>query len=98
MSRRIDICPTCKGKGEIIVDNWLTEGRSEEELAKEAEEALADIVEVVRCKNCSCAESLPSGLLRCRLHSVYSMFGNSIFNVKPDDYCSYGERRANDGT
>lgn len=25
MSRRIDICPTCKGKGEIIVDNWLTE-------------------------------------------------------------------------
>ena len=53
----------------------------------------ADVVEVVRCKDCSCAESLPSGLLRCQLHSVYSMFGNSIFNVKPDDYCSYGERR-----
>ena len=53
----------------------------------------ADVVEVIRCKDCSCAESLPSGLLRCRLHSVHSMFGNSIFNVKPDDYCSYGERK-----
>lgn len=48
MSRRIDICPTCKGKGEIIVDNWLTEGMTEEEIAREKEKALADIVEVVR--------------------------------------------------
>lgn len=55
----------------------------------------ADVVEVVRCKDCICAETLPSGLLRCRLHSVYSMFRNSIFNVKPDDYCSYGERSEN---
>ena len=40
MSRRIDICPTCKGKGEIIVDNWITEGMSEEELAKKMAEEM----------------------------------------------------------
>lgn len=58
----------------------------------------ADVVEVVRCKDCVCADTLPSGLFRCQKHSVYSMFGNSIFNVKPEDFCSYGERRTDDGT
>lgn len=51
-----------------------------------------DFVEVVRCKDCVYADCLPSGLFRCRKHSVYSMFRNSILNVNPDDYCSFGER------
>lgn len=55
----------------------------------------ADVVEVVRCKDCSYADILPSGLYRCRLHSVYSMFGNSIFNVIAEDYCSRAERSEN---
>lgn len=40
MSRRIEKCRACAGTGQIIVDNWLTEGRSPEELKKEAEEAI----------------------------------------------------------
>ena len=82
MSRRIDICPTCKGKGEIIVDDWLTEGMTEEEIAKEKEKALADIVEVVRCRDC--------------IHSTY--YGKICHysvgkDVMPDHYCIYGERK-----
>ena len=85
MSRWTEKCPTCKGKGEIIVDNWLTEGRTEEELAREKEEALADIVEVVRCKD-------------CKYYQNDTVFGQGWCNgksVKKDDYCSYGERSEN---
>ena len=53
----------------------------------------ADAVEVVRCKDCVYADCLPSGLFRCRKHSVYSMFRNSILNVRHEDYCSFGERK-----
>lgn len=89
MSRRIDICPTCKGKGEIIVDNWLTEGMTEEELAKEEEKALADIVEVVRCKECKhFTEEMIGDDLEGFCKSVSGML-----NPAPDFYCSYGERR-----
>ena len=56
----------------------------------------ADVVEVVRCKDCVYADCLPSGLFRCRKHSEYSMFRNSILNVRPDDYCSFGEKRTDD--
>ena len=90
MSRRIDICPTCKGKGEIIVDNWLTEGSSEEELAKEAEEALADIVEVVRCKHCNWGRKMVNG--------YYSCVVDRRLSHNENDYCSYGERRGNDNS
>lgn len=53
----------------------------------------ADIAEVIRCKDCKQAEELPSGLFRCKLHSVYTAFYDSVFNVKADDFCSYGERK-----
>ena len=53
----------------------------------------ADVVEVTRCKDCVYADCLPSGLFRCRKHSVYSMFRNSILNVRHEDYCSFGERK-----
>ena len=52
-----------------------------------------DIVGVVRCKDCKQAKELPSGLFRCKLHSVYTAFYDSVFNVKADDFCSYGERK-----
>ena len=54
-----------------------------------------DVLEVVRCRDCVYADCLPSGLFRCRKHSVHSMFRNSILNVRHDDYCSFGERREN---
>lgn len=82
MSRRIDICPTCKGKGEIIVDNWITEGMTEEELEKEKEKALADIVEVVRCKDCA-----NKGAAFCMIGDI------PITKENENCYCSYGERR-----
>ena len=52
MSRRIEKCHICKGTGLITLDDWLTKGMTEEQIAKEKEEALADVVEVVRCKDC----------------------------------------------
>lgn len=88
MSRRIEKCPTCKGKGEIIVDDWLTEGMTEEEIAKKKVEALADIVEVVRCKDCKFFE-----------YGDYCSEGKMEHSrCRETDYCSYGERKANDGT
>ena len=84
MSRRIDICPTCKGKGEIIVDNWLTEGMTEEEIAKEKEKALADIVEVVRCKDC---------LYWTGKDYDGCCIKNGLATRYAKDYCSYAERK-----
>lgn len=85
MSRRIDICPTCKGKGEIIIDNWLTEGMTEEEIARKKEKALADIVEVVRCKDCIFA-SVEDGKIKC--HNTYG-----LLVTEETEYCSRGRRR-----
>lgn len=89
MSRRIDICPTCKGKGEIIIDNWLTEGMTEEELANEKEKVLADIVEVVRCKDCLYSHFNTSSLR----YSCQREYPRQ--HREEDDYCSYGKRREN---
>ena len=65
MSRRIEKCHICKGAGLITVDDWLTKGMTNEQIAKEKEEALVDIVEVVRCKDCKESEVCPDTLLWC---------------------------------
>lgn len=63
----------------------------------------ADVVEVVRCKDCKrcvptkegfvCGHALPTKSLE-----QYFQTGTDIMAiVKPDDFCSYGERRNNDG-
>ena len=52
MSRRIEKCHICKGTGLITVDDWLVKGMTEEQIEKKKEEALADVVEVVRCGQC----------------------------------------------
>ena len=45
----------------------------------------ADVVEVVRCKDCRFIEFMSDGkTLACLRQSAYR---------KPDDFCSYGERR-----
>ena len=49
----------------------------------------ADVVEVVRCKDCKhykIDHPRANGY-----HCCYRM--HSIFPMKPDDFCSYGERR-----
>jgi hypothetical protein len=54
----------------------------------------ADVVEVVRCKDCIHARNMPLGL--CYLHTepydnAKGYKGDAVC-VEPDDYCSYGER------
>ena len=68
--------------------DWLTRGISSEQLAKEKEEALADVVEVVRCRNCCwcMVTSQPYA-------GAYCIKGTRSFIVEADDFCSRGERK-----
>lgn len=51
-----------------------------------------DAVEVVRCKDCIfCKPSAAPGMFFCDWHRDY-------FETFPDDFCSHGERRADDAT
>lgn len=45
-----------------------------------------DAVEVVRCKNCRRCGVYTSG-------NLYCTHPNGLADPKPDDFCSYGERR-----
>lgn len=53
-----------------------------------------DVVKVVRCKDCRRCDGFPGEEIEpneigiCRINRVA---------VKPDDFCSYGERRTDDG-
>ena len=51
----------------------------------------ADVVEVVRCKDCRMFVDNKSAL------TTYCTRECKNLNVKPDDFCSYGERRCEDG-
>ena len=46
----------------------------------------ADVVEVVRCKDCKYREEMPNKNIWCAHHFVFMA-------MKPDDYCSKGERK-----
>ena len=55
----------------------------------------ADVVEVVRCKDCIHAQNMPLGL--CYLHTepydnAKGYKGDAVC-VEPNDFCSYGERK-----
>lgn len=55
----------------------------------------ADVVKVVRCKDCIHARNMPLGL--CYLHTepycnAKGYKGDAVC-VEPNDFCSYGERR-----
>lgn len=48
----------------------------------------ADVVEVVRCRDCKCYEiHKPSVTMNCERDG-------RLIPMMPDDYCSYGERRS----
>lgn len=54
---------------------------------KEYDECTADVVEVVRCKDCIFfKESEVTNSAYCDWHREY-------FETYPNDYCSYGERK-----
>ncbi len=52
-----------------------------------------DFVEVVRCKNCIYSYGTFSEMY-CKQHTVSSLDGGEDAMVDADDFCSYGEKRA----
>lgn len=64
--------------------------KKEEQAKKAAQKVEADVVEVVRCRDC---EYWHKDTLTCQNDG----FGSEHPNWYADDYCSYGERRADDG-
>ena len=62
-------------------------------------EPTVDAVEVVRCKDCKHKTVTSDGMVcECALPTKtmkdYYIYGSTILaRVKPDDYCSHGERR-----
>lgn len=48
----------------------------------------ADVVEVVRCEDCKYCRTLKDGGSQCERI-------DGLLMTKPNDYCSYGERRDN---
>lgn len=57
----------------------------------------ADVVEVVRCKECVFWDVEKTGLVDecvCKMHSVVKVHSRY---TNPTDYCSYGERKCEDG-
>lgn len=54
----------------------------------------ADVVEVVRCRDCEkCVKK--DNFMYCEEHS--DGWGDYTAYVDPDDYCSYGERMSDNG-
>ena len=56
----------------------------------------ADVVRVVRCKDCVFWDVEKTGLVDecvCKMHSVVKVHSRY---TNPTDYCSYGERKCND--
>ena len=85
MSRYIDVI-IVKG---VLENNRLLQGNCEYTLWKQT---VADIVrgmpsiDIVRCKECK----------HYRLNGITYQCMSHISAVKPDDYCSYGERRSDE--
>ncbi len=64
---------------------------------EDAKEQKLDLVAVVRCKDCKCYKE---SKLMPPIKFCYRMIGSDGkpvgYNYSDDDFCSYGERRAND--
>lgn len=77
-------CPFCRGTGKIPI----------EEIAKEKEEALADIVEVVRCRDCKyCTKEIKwNGEEYLNCERAAELADNGV-EIDGNQFCSYGERR-----
>lgn len=53
------------------------------------EQPTADVVEVVRCKDCRYGHQYTNDRVYCSL-------GHDMYAYRPNDYCSYGERRGDE--
>ena len=61
----------------------------------------ADLVEVVRCRDCEFSDETESGELRCHGYLVedgdwYNDMPSDGVKVKPDNFCAWAEKRADD--
>ena len=52
----------------------------------------ADVVEVVRCKDCCLGRPWCDGSVSCQRLAVKNDYMADLW-MKPDDFCSYGEKR-----
>lgn len=70
--------------------NWAKNFAAQAEMIEIVENYIstADVVEVVRCKDCK--HYCPSAF------GGFTCFGRRIPSVSEDDYCNYGERREED--
>ena len=73
-------CPVCHGTGQIGTTDWLTRHISKKKLAEEKAKAIADVVEVVRCKDCT---EWDEKAQEC----------SHWYGFRDNDFCSYGKRR-----
>ena len=58
----------------------------------------ADVVEVVRCKDCKYICHYTDGHLECRLLADLKPIPTTYCTMNADDFCSYGERREDEHT
>ena len=87
MSRYID---ANKFKGNLKTDKY---GHTDvNEVGKALDKSIVDVVEVVRCKDCKYLKPYTSQYGTGQFCECPCSFGGQGIK-KPDDYCSYGERR-----
>ena len=59
-------------------------------------EPTADVEEVVRCEKCKYLKHTRGYIPYCKRMDEYAD-GDNLYEVSYDDFCSYGERRDNNG-
>lgn len=59
-------------------------------------EPAADVVEAVRCKDCK--HYYENDAICLKIYSDGNVSANAWQERKPDDFCSYGEKRVNNDT
>lgn len=72
--KTLDLCHPKQKKGVLMAISKLKEAPA------------ADVVEVVRCKDCKYREKMTNKHIWCAKHNVFMA-------MKPDDYCSKSERK-----
>ena len=82
-------CETCRHHSNSGCDTYCDHG--EEYSPNLSKIPTADVVEVVRCKDCKyCFDAIMGGMWCEHPDNIMPLGSN------PDDFCSYGERRANE--
>ena len=90
--------PDCKGCNIHTLATMLNNGKFDCLMnGNRSVNPFADVVEVVRCKDCKWGDTI--GSYGCYCQNIKTPWFNDEFQIytDKDDFCSYGERR-NDAT